>query len=56
MIFQSAGVQFPQRSTAANNPPSSNANQNKLINVEHASSGQERNVPQPEPPVIPESR
>lgn len=51
----SAGVQFPQRSTTANNPPSSNANQNKPVNVEHASSGQERNVPQPEPPVIPES-
>lgn len=52
----SAGVQFPQRPpTVPTNPPSSNANQNKSTNGEHASSGHERNAPQAEHQAVPES-
>lgn len=57
MVFQSAGVQFPQRPHAAQSShPTSQANNNELPNGELASSGHEQVARLEEPQIIPESR
>lgn len=56
-VFQSAGVQFPQRPHAVQSShPTAEANKNDSLNGELASTRHEEFAQQAEPQIVPESR